>query len=335
MLKSILIGLVILSIAGLVFYGYQIFTPVSGAADKKPFVIAEGTGAHQISNDLSEAGLIRSKFWFETYVWQKKLDRSFPAGLYELSASMNIMEIAGLLTKPGGSEKNIIIIEGWDNKQLADYLATEGLFAKEQFLQTVGRNLSAFKKDYDFLQDKPDNADLEGYLFPDTYRIFKNATVEQIVRKMLDNFNAKLTLDLRQEITKQNKSIFEILTMASILEKEVKTLTDKQIVADIFYKRLASGIALQSDATVNYITGKGVTQPSLNDLSVESPYNTYKNRGLPPGPIANPGIESIEAAIYPTANVYYYFLTTNDGQVIYSKTYEEHLANKRKYLSSN
>jgi len=148
----------------------------------------------------------------------------------------------------------------------------------------------------------------------------------------LANFNAKLTPELRQEIVKQKKSFFEVLTLASIIEKEVSEPEDMKMVADIFYKRLKAGIALQSDATVNYATGKSLIQPTYQDLSVNSLYNTYRYPGLPPGPISNPGINALKAAIYPTPNPYYYFLTTESGQAIYSKTYEEHLINKNKYL---
>jgi UPF0755 protein len=148
---------------------------------------------------------------------------------------------------------------------------------------------------------------------------------------MLDNFNKKLTPELVTEINKQQKTVHEIITLASIIEKEVSNDNDRKLVADIFYKRLEKGIGLQSDATVNYVTGKSTTRPSAQDLAVDSPYNTYKYKGLPPGPISNPGISAILAAIYPTSNPYFYFLTTPDGKVIYSKAYQEHLQAKAQY----
>ncbi|OGY89834.1 MAG: hypothetical protein A2927_01170 [Candidatus Komeilibacteria bacterium RIFCSPLOWO2_01_FULL_45_10] len=151
---------------------------------------------------------------------------------------------------------------------------------------------------------------------------------------MLDNFGAKLTQEMRVDIKNAGKSIFEVITLASIIEKEVRTEQDMKMVADIFNKRLEQGIALQSDATVNYVTGKGLVQPTAADIAVDNLYNTYKYRGLPPGPIANPGLKAIKAAIYPTPNQYYYFLTTAEGEVIYSQTYQEHLKNKSVYLNN-
>jgi UPF0755 protein len=147
----------------------------------------------------------------------------------------------------------------------------------------------------------------------------------------LNNFDNKLPPELREEIAKQKKTIFEIITMASVIEKEARG-EDMALISDIFWRRIGEGIALQSDATVNYATGKYETQPSLDDLEIDSPYNTYKYRGLPKGPIGNPGLEAIRAAIYPKANNYWYFLHTKDGQTIYSRNFNEHKANKLKYL---
>ncbi|MCX6786073.1 MAG: endolytic transglycosylase MltG [Candidatus Komeilibacteria bacterium] len=230
------------------------------------------------------------------------------------------------------NETCLRLIEGWNNKEIAKYLAENSSIKAEDFLNLTGKDLSQFTSTYDFLADKPVTADLEGYLFPDTYRVFKSATTLEIVKKMLDNFNNKLTPALRAEIKNRQQSIFETITLASIIEKEVRNPEDMKMVADIFYKRLSAGIALQSDATINYITGKGLVQPIAKDLAIDSPYNTYKYKGLTPTPIANPGINAITAAVYPKSNPYYYFLTAPDGQVIYSKTYAEHIANKKKYL---
>jgi UPF0755 protein len=151
---------------------------------------------------------------------------------------------------------------------------------------------------------------------------------------MLDNFDKKLTQDLRDEIARQKKTIFEIVTMASILEKEVQTDEDRAMVADIFWRRLKAGMPLQADSTINYITGKSDSRANLTDIQIDSPYNTYKYPGLPVGPIGNPGLSAIKAAIYPKANGYWYFLTTDDGKVIYAKSFDEHKANKAKYLNN-
>lgn len=332
LIKLLFLLIVIAVIAGFIFYNYQITAPMSRSSEIINFEIKNGEGASQISLNLYQRGLIRNQFYFEAYVWLHGLERNFIAGLHEVSAQLNIGEIVRKLTSPGDSEISITILEGWNNREIAGYLAENNLINEEEFLNLIGKNLGQFVGEYDFLTDKPTSVDLEGYLFPDTYRVFKNATADEIVKKMLDNFDRKLDQEQRAEIKGQGKSIFEIITLASIIEKEVRAGEEMKMVADIFNKRLKQGIALQSDATVNYVTGKGLVQPTSEDIAIDNPYNTYKYRGLPPGPIANPGLTAIKAAIYPTPNQYYYFLTTPDGQVIYSKTYDEHLMNKAKYL---
>jgi UPF0755 protein len=257
---------------------------------------------------------------------------------------MRLWEVAEVLTKTNGpSERDIKIIEGWNNREIGKYLENENLLSGDVFTGELEK-FGAKVGDYDFLGDRPEGATLEGYIFPDTYRIYEKLPAEMrssdeeqadlaghIIKKTLDNFGLKLTEEMRSEIKKQKKTIFEIITMASILEKEGRG-EDLAMISDIFWRRIDEKIALQSDATVNYATGKYETQPSLDDLEVDSPYNTYKYRGLPKGPIGNPGIEAIKAAIYPKANNYWYFLHAKDGQTIYSKNFDEHKVNKAKYL---
>jgi len=332
-IKSLFILLAAFVVTIFIWFEYQISVPAANNQEIIGFAISQGFGVHQISQDLYNKGLIRSQFYFEVYVWSKKAEGDFIAGVFDLSPSMSIKQITRLLTQADNAEKVITIIEGWSNKEIADYLAKQGLFTREEFLAAVGGNLSDYLQSYEFLSDKPVNVDLEGYLFPDTYRVFRNAAPAEVVKKILDNFDLKLSPELRQKITGQNKTIFEIITLASIIEKEVSRPDDMKMVADIFYKRLAQNMALQSDATVNYVTGKGRVQPSIEDTRADSPYNTYLYAGLPPGPIANPGINAIMAAIEPTENPYYYFLTTKEGEVIYARTYDEHLQNKARYLN--
>ncbi|MFH1392198.1 MAG: endolytic transglycosylase MltG [bacterium] len=164
---------------------------------------------------------------------------------------------------------------------------------------------------------------LEGYLFPDTYRFYKNSTAEQAIKKMQDNFNAKVG-----EIS------YDDLILASIVQKEVSNQEDMKKVAGIFLKRLKVNMPLQSDATINFITGKNLTQPSIKDTKTASPYNTYLNLGLPLAPICNPGLTAIEAVQNPEESAYWYFLTPPDIPTIYSKSLEEHNAAKAKFLTS-
>lgn len=297
------------------------------------FTVKKGETAKEIIGRLKKEGMIKSKLFFELYVYFKKLENKFRAGEYKLRFGTGVRELAKILTSGGGlAETEITIIEGWGIKDIGLYLEKEGLMAKNDFLAAAKNIGPQWLEKHDFLKDKPSEADLEGYLFPDTYRIFKDEDAVQIIKKMLDNFNRKLDIGLKEEIKKQGKSIFEILTMASLIEKESREDKDRKIVADIFYKRLKAGQPLESCATINYILGKNKRRLSFEDTRIKSSYNTYLNLGLPPGPICNPSLSAIKAAVYPQETDYWYFLSPDDGSIIYSKTFEEHNKNKAKYF---
>lgn len=249
-------------------------------------------------------------------------------------------------------ERTIKVLEGWTEREISQYFEREGLWQSEELLELAGlpkydyrqEKQSNWPKDfsdqYDFLADKPKYYSLEGYLFPDTYRIYATSTVSEALDKMLDNFDKKLTQQMRSDIKQQGKTIYEIIIMASIVEKEAALdyspsadNTNARLIAGIFWNRLEIGQALQSDATLSYYFGDRKPSHSGKQLEVDTAYNTYKYPGLPPTPICNPGILAIKAAIYPLDSDYNYFLSPLDSrQVIFSKTYEEHVANKFKYL---
>ncbi len=329
MIKKIILLVIILGLGASAWFG---ITVASGnGAPAQTFSVAKGQGVNEISRELYDKGIIKNKFVFETWLWLEKSEGKIVAGVYDFPADMSIRRLKNILViGPGNSQRSITLLEGWTRQMMADALDKNGLSGQSFLALTDDRNL--WGNDYDWLSKLPIGASLEGFIFPDTYYVNNETTVRDFVIKTLNNFDKKFTPTLRYEIERQGRGLFDVITLASIVEREVPRAADKKMIADIFLKRLEAGIGLQSDATVNYITGKGLIQPTAADLSIDSPYNTYKYRGLPPGPIANPGIDSIEAVIYPTKNNYYYFLTTKDGEVIYSRTYDEHLANKRKYL---
>ncbi len=245
-------------------------------------------------------------------------------------------------------EVTLRFIEGWNTAQIASYLNYDGNRPQLAHIVNSVDFLAAQKqfsvKDYPLLASKPGETDLEGFLFPDSYRFYQSALTlasgtpaeisNTIIKKMLDNFILKFTPEMQQQAEKQNLSIFQIITLASVLEKETgSTLAEKKTVAGIFYNRLKTGMPLQSDATVNYATKKDLPSPTEADTKIDSPYNTYKYPGLPVGPICSPSLDSIIAALYPENNDYLYFLhDQKTGQAYYAKTYDEHLANKYKYL---
>ena len=197
----------------------------------------------------------------------------------------------------------------------------------KDFLKNA-REPQRFHEKYQFLQDENIKT-LEGYLFPDTYFFSKEINTEGIIEKMLDNFNKKLTESLREEIKSQGKTISEIITMASILEMEVRNKNDREVVSGIFWNRIKNRQPLQSDITLTYVLGVKKKQYSIEDTKADSPYNTYLNKGLPPGPISNPGMDAIIAALHPKATEYSYFLSDPDtGETVFAKTFEEHKKNK-------
>ncbi|OIO07230.1 endolytic transglycosylase MltG [Candidatus Falkowbacteria bacterium CG_4_10_14_0_2_um_filter_41_15] len=227
-------------------------------------------------------------------------------------------------------EKVITVIEGWNIKQIDNYLVEQGVKLDGQLADFKVRD---YKSDYDFLADAPAGADLEGYLFPDTYRVFASTTADDVAQKMLNNFSSKVTPEMLAEISRQKKTLHQIVTMASVVEKEVTSQNDMKVVAGIFWDRIKNGQALESCATLAYVLGENKIQYTYEDTRVKSPYNTYINRGLPPGPIANPGLNAISGTIYPTYTDYNYFLSRSDTkETVFSKTYEEHTLNKQKYL---
>jgi len=330
---------IVLIIAGLLYCGWfilQIFNPLN--LEITEFTISEGEGVNQISYNLNQQGIIRSPFVFEAYAYLKGIESDFKAGDYILPSVINVKRLTEILIVGQSVEEwTLTIPEGWTINDIALRLEAIGNFKAEELFEATGFNQPKNKinfdiSEYDFLDDHPKNISLEGYLFPDTYRYFAYATIDDVLRKMLNNFDKKLTQQMRDDIIAQDKTLFEIITMASIIEREVKTEQDRPIVSGIFWNRLNIDMALQADSTVNYITGKKTPSVSLEDLEIDSPYNTYKYRGLPPGPISNPGLASIMAAIYPTDTDYLYFLTDTDGNVYYAKTFEEHVKNKNQYL---
>ncbi len=338
----------------ILFFLYQAFAYSRGiskqAGDESSdfdFVVESGQSVVTVAKNLKENNLIISEKYFIKYLKKEDLDAKLQAGIYILSPTLSIKEIARILTegRVKDREKEIKLIEGWTIRDIAHYFEGRGMFQAEELTELAGLPMVDYRnskiqipKDYseqfEFLKDKPKHYSLEGYLFPDTYKIFKDASLDDIVLKMLSNLDKKLTVKMREDINAQGKSVYEIITMASIIEKEVRSVEDMKIVSGIFWNRIKNGQALESCATLAYILGKNKPIYSLEDTAIDSPYNSYQNQGLPPGPISNPGIQAIEAAIYPTENDYNFFLSSSiDGKTVFSKTYQEHLTNKQKYLN--
>lgn len=334
MLKSkifVISGLFFVLIAGY-WFGREVKYSRGTGNVAQDFEIKSGEGVKDIAKNLEDARLVKNDLYFNYYIWRTGSREKLQAGKYELRPTMTVPEIVQVLSmgEVVSNEVKVLFPEGINVKDMAEILNKKG-FDGNDFLRRV-KSAEGVKTDYEFLGGKPAGVDLEGFLFPDTYIFWKEASVENIINRMILNFDEKLNSDMRLEIEKRGKSIFEIVTMASILEKEVRTPEDMKIASGIFWDRIEIGQPLQSCATVAYVLGKEKKQYSVEDTRTPSPYNTYTNRGLPPGPINNPGMNAIRAAVYPTKTDFNYFLTDPEtGKTIFSKTIEEHGANKAKY----
>ena len=321
------------------------FAPKSLPAEARRVEIAPGTGSHAIGALLKRRGVVRSAWAFVTYAALTGQAATLKPGAYEFGERAAIPEIVRMLERGElyPNERSITIPEGWDLRDIGTYLEQNGIASRRDLYAVTGEPARRYGPRERFpppdstgplspaIAAKPPPDILEGYLYPDTYRVFRDASARDIVQRMLENFERKLTPELRGEIGRRGKSIGEVITIASLLEKEVADPEDRRIVAGILEGRLASGMPLQVDATVNYITGKHET-PSAADLAVDSPYNTYRYPGLPPTPISNPGLGAIRAAISPRPSDYRYYLSPPDGRTIFSRTLPEHVQAKARYL---
>lgn len=313
----------------------EIYVAQGNVNNTKMFTISNGEGAKQVSLELEKEGIIRDRYAFLLYVYARNNYKDIQAGDYLLSSGMSIADIVKMIVSGNISQRKITIPEGWDLRDIAAYFQSQGISTKAEFYSIAGEPTRT-DNDIDIsgytFPGKPAGLSLEGYLFPDTYYAGYSDDARTIIRKALDNFDRKITPEMKAEAKAQGKSMFEIITMASVIEKEVKTSHDKQIVSGILWNRIAKGMPLQVDSTVLYASGEDTAKVYTNDTKIDSPYNTYKYRGLPLGPICNPGIDSIEAALNPIASNYYYYLSAPDGTTHFSKTLEEHNINKAKYL---
>lgn len=333
MRKKIIFGLclILLLLGGFFYFRYQVYHSHGEKNQVIIFEVKKGEGNEIIASNLENKKIISSKFYLYYYIYSNQLLSKIMPGAYMLSGNLTIPEVVHVITNPEAQAVKITFPEGLTVKDMAALLKKNG-FDDAGFRDLSSSIPESLQKRYAFLSDQKITS-LEGYLFPDTYFFKKDLTAENIAKKMLDNFENKLDEKILSEIKNQNKKLVDIINLASIVEKEVPTEADMKIVAGIFENRLSIDMALQSDATLSYLLDDTVDSHTIEETNIVSPYNTYKNKGLPPGPIANPGMQAILAVIYPQKTDYTFFLTAGKGaekKVYYAKTYEEHLANKRK-----
>jgi UPF0755 protein len=299
----------------IIFVAYLIFhfiSPPKNFPQKSSFTIGYGTPLGVISYRLKDEGYIRSRFLFEGLIILKQNEKSISEGEYYFEKPINLIFVALRLTGSnfGLDRLKITIPEGFTRAEIA------------KRCEAVLVNCSASR----FLE-KTDG--MEGYLFPDTYLLFPGKTEDDLIAKIKLNFESK-TKNIFTNITASEQK--NIIIMASILEREANGDEDIKIISGILQNRLRIGMPLQVDATFYYLLGKESSELTTADLKIKSAYNTYINKGLPPGPIGNPGLKAIQAAMYPTKTDYLYYLHDKNGVVHYAKTNTEHAKNKKLYL---
>ncbi len=278
------------------------------------FMVKEGERASAVIDELVKLHLISSPLLFKLYVRARHLEGSIQIGTFSVMRGTSMSRLLKILTHDGDNEITITIPEGWTAEEIGTYLETQG-FSKKEVLSNTG--LWGV-------------VSLEGFLFPDTYRVWAHGGTHEVIDKMTKRFLEQTNPYF--EISKKYQVFYQKLIMASIVEREVAGTEDRKKVADIFWRRLAIGMPLQADSTVNYVTHKKTPSISSQDRATDSPYNTYRIKGLPPTPISNPGLDAIRAALEPTKNNYWYFLTDPKGNVHYAITLDEHNKNKARYL---
>ena len=285
------------------------------------FKVKEGMDAAEIARRLEKNGVIESSFRFRMLAKLNGYEDQLKVGSYNFTTGMNYDDVFTKLLAGAPEIVKFTIPEGFTVKDIAKRLDSIGLVDEEEFLQKA--------KDYapyDYIK-KPKNVFFycEGFLFPDTYEIEDNASVEEILNMMADNFNYRLSRNMRARAAEENLSIYDLIILASIVEKEVRYPEDRPIVAQVFFKRLKLGMPLQTDASLQYLMDAPKEDVSIADTQIDSPYNTYQHVGLTPGPIANPGLDAIEAVLNPANTDYLYFVADRSGHNHYAYTYDEHL----------
>lgn len=323
---------------GGVWYVWNGMQPVKPAGPAVTFTIEKGMGSAEIADLLEQNGIIRNSLFFKGYLKWTKEGSSFKAGTYTASPGDSYDELIARLNAGDVVKEETVVFtipEGFTAKQIAEKLAEAWNQDASVFLEIMDSGAGLKEIDaLDIPQDKEIRHRLEGYLFPETYELVKDSTPEEVIDALLNQFHKKLDTipNWQQKLKERGLSLHELLTVASLVEREVVVDSERPLVAGVIYNRLEIEQKLEIDATVQYLLDKQKERLLYKDLEVESPYNTYRNKGLPPGPISNPGLASIQAALEPEASEYYFYVTKKDGSQghLFAKTYEEHLANIEK-----
>jgi len=330
LLKRILLGLALLALVAVAlgYWGFQLITEPVPPGEEVSVVIPPGTNAREVSRILLDHGLIKSDWGFWLAVRKENAGGQLKAGEYQIPKGLTLPQIIELLVKGQTATYPFTVPEGLTVVQTANLLESLGLVDSDRFIALTRE--SPLNREH-----LPPGVDLpepmEGYLFPETYRIPKRATEEDIIALMYQQFLEVFDDDLQARAEEIGLSVHEAVTLASVIEREARVDSERATISGVYHNRLRIGMKLDACPTVLYAHGRLDGDLTYEDLEIDSPYNTYLYAGLPPGPIAAPGEASIRAALFPEDVDYLYFVSRNDGTHVFSRTYAEHLQNKAQY----
>ncbi len=295
------------------------------------FEIKKGDNWGSVSSRLSEMKLVSNSSTVKNFVSEKKLSNKLQPGKYILKKSMNLEQIVTEITKPVVKKETVkvTIPEGYETKMIAELLEKKkAIKSADKFLKVVKEE----KFDYDFLKDVDRETYLEGYLFPDTYEFYKESDEKEVADRLLKRFDEIYNDKYRARAKELNMTDKQVITLASIIQREARSMKEFPIVSSVFHNRINKKMKLQACSTVQYVLNERKDVLTKEDIKIESPYNTYKYAGLPPAPISSVGDAAIKAALYPEKTEFLYFVVQNmgDGSHYFAKTYNEHLNNIKK-----
>lgn len=304
---------------------FRSLAPVN-SRDPEPvtITISSGAAAGEIAHQLHSTGVIRSAVAFRLAAGALRYDRRFQVGTYLLKPSMSARQIMEIIASGKTAKKKVTIPEGLTSREIAHRLEASGVCTAQSFLRAV-ENPPAHLK----LPFRLDHS-LEGFLFPDTYLTDVEVSTEQVLGQMVEQFVKQVWEPDQKEIETSGLSVHQIVILASLVEREAQVAEERPLIAQVYLRRLSQGMRLECDATVQFALGEWKQRLTYRDLSVDSPYNTYRHGGLPPGPICNPGRACIEAVLRPAKTDYLYYVAVGDGRHYFSRTFAEHEAAQRK-----
>ena len=326
LLIAVLLVVIAAGLGGWVYVTLE--RPYKGYAEAEQFVeIPPGSGTATMGRRLAEMGIIRSPSSFRLAVWLRGAGRRLQAGEYRFERPMTPAEVVDKIARGDVYVRAITFREGLTAREMAALYESSGFGTAAEFI-AASRN-AQLVNDID-----PAARDLEGYLFPDTYTLQRRATAAQLIERMVNQFKKALTPEIQQQASARGLNVRELVTLASLVEKETGKAEERRVVAGVYANRLRIGMGLQCDPTVIYalmLAGRYDGNIRKGDLQIDSPYNTYRYAGLPPGPIAAPGAASLAAAANPADVPYLYFVSRNDGSHVFSTTLEEHNRNVNEF----